>query len=57
MSLSPEALDLLKALQRLSNSEDPATKELFSEGLIDVHFQGIEVSPKGETLLRDQTAA
>lgn len=57
MTISPEALELLKALQRLGNPEDLATKELFSEGLIDVHFQGIEVSPKGEALLRDKTPA
>ena len=57
MPISPEAIELLKTLQRLSNPEDPVTKSLFSEGLIDVHFQGIEVSTRGETLLRQKKVA
>lgn len=57
MTISTEALDLLKALQRLSNPEDPATKELESGGCLTINPDGIEVSTKGEALLRDQTTA
>lgn len=49
---SPEALELLRALQRLEDIEDLATKELESKGLITVNRDGICLTPEGDRVLK-----
>ncbi len=46
-----ELRQLLVALKRLCDPEDPATKVLEKEGLITVNPDGIELSEKGEKAL------
>jgi hypothetical protein len=46
-----ELANLMRALQRLENPEDPATQELEKLGFITVNPDGIELSEKGKKAL------
>jgi hypothetical protein len=51
-----EMKQLLTALKRLQDPEDPITKALYEHGFITVNPDGIELSAKGEEALRGTPA-